>query len=121
MPSEVAWSREPTDFSLATLMRRSDGYNKKCCACGKRSGRAVGSGAASFPRRGRDLTRLVATGRGMSRPGATRRATSQQQNLCRAFMSSARKKRAGKELAVFILVEPRAFDIEELDAGEAGK
>jgi hypothetical protein len=33
LPSEVAGSRE-----RATLMRRSDGYNERCCACKKRSG-----------------------------------------------------------------------------------
>jgi hypothetical protein len=31
------------------------------------------------------------------------------------------KKLAGEKLAIFVLVEPRAFDVEKPDAGEAGK
>jgi hypothetical protein len=45
LPSEVAGSRE-----LATLMRRSDGYNERCCACEKRSGALNEIGAGLFPR-----------------------------------------------------------------------
>ena len=32
-----------------------------------------------------------------------------------------RKKHAGKELAIFILVEPRTLYVEEVEAGEAGE
>jgi hypothetical protein len=31
------------------------------------------------------------------------------------------KKRAGEELAIFVLVEPRALDVEEVESGEAGE
>src|ERR1700682_5102371 len=41
--------------------------------------------------------------------------------LCCAFGSPARKKHAGKELAVFVLVEPGALYVEELEASEAGE
>jgi len=41
--------------------------------------------------------------------------------LCRALGASRRKKRAGEELTIFVLIEPSTFDVEELDAGEAGK
>jgi hypothetical protein len=55
---------------------------------------------------------------GMRRRRRLRRA---ERGRARPPRSRTRKKRAGKELAIFVLVEAGAFDIEHFDAGKVGK
>src|ERR1700675_2040577 len=77
MPSEVAGSREPIEFSgdLDAPKRR---LQWKGLRAESEAGALWWSGAASFPRRGRGLTRLVATGRCLSRLVAAHRDMSRR-------------------------------------------